>query len=123
MHQGIVEPDKDADSPLREFQSRIYRVASHEDAFLLDITPVKKEYTDLQCMQEISAQHPKIYACSILRDGPTQYLELYIEKDDDDNDLMEHGVVFKKSKLRIFPCKAADATLRFVTVKLSQLPL
>lgn len=86
---------------------------------MLDITQVKSEYTDLQYMQELKAQHPNIYACTILRDGLTQYLELYFEKEKDNNDILETGVVFNKLKLRIMPCRA----VKMIIVKLTHLPM
>ncbi|KAG1325301.1 hypothetical protein G6F62_008623 [Rhizopus arrhizus] len=110
MHKDINEPDQDSDSPLKELQSRVYRASRSPNAFMLDITQVKSEYTDLQCMQELKAQHPNVYACTILRDESTQYLELYLEKEKDNNDILETGVVFNKLKLRIMPCRAVDDT-------------
>ncbi|KAG0782234.1 hypothetical protein G6F17_011097 [Rhizopus arrhizus] len=121
MHKDINEPDQDSDSPLKELQSRVYRASRSPNAFMLDITQVKSEYTDLQCMQELKAQHSNVYACTILRDESTQYLELYLEKEKDNNDILETGVVFNKLKLRIMPCRAVDDTVKMIKVKLTYL--
>lgn len=121
MHQGITAPYQDSDSPLREYQSRIYRAARSANAIMLDITHVKSQYTDLQCMQELKNQYPNVYACNILRDGSTQYLELYIEQDE--NEILINGVVFSKLKLRVIPCQAVDDKVKMIRVKLSHLPM
>lgn len=122
MYQGITAPDQDSDSPLREYQSRIfYRAARSANAIMLDITHVKSQYTDLQCMQELKNQHPNVYTCNILRDSSTQYLELYIEQDE--NEILINGVVFSKLKLRVTPRQDVDDTVKMIRVKLSHLPM
>ncbi|KAG1175564.1 hypothetical protein G6F36_011073 [Rhizopus arrhizus] len=122
MYQGITAPDQDSASPLREYQSRIfYRAARSANAIMLDITHVKSQYTDLQCMQELKNQHPNVYTCNILRDSSTQYLELYIEQDE--NEILINGVVFSKLKLRVTPRQDVDDTVKMIRVKLSHLPM
>ncbi|KAI8098434.1 uncharacterized protein B0P05DRAFT_460613 [Gilbertella persicaria] len=95
MHKDITKPHPD-DSSLSEVQSRIFKSSRSKNAFLLDITKVKAQYTDIQCLQEIKGQHPKVHACSLLNDGPTQYLEIYVESQHDVNNLGTKGVEFKK---------------------------
>ncbi|KAI8048588.1 uncharacterized protein B0P05DRAFT_448439, partial [Gilbertella persicaria] len=101
-------PHPEDSSSLSEVHSRIYRSSRSKNPFLLDTTKVKAQYTDLQCLQEIKVQRPKVHACSFLNNGPTRYLEIYVEFQHDVNYLDTKGVEFKESKLRIIPCQATD---------------
>ncbi|KAI8078976.1 uncharacterized protein B0P05DRAFT_587210 [Gilbertella persicaria] len=99
MHKDVNDTHPDKSSSLGKVQSRIYRSYRPKDAFLLDITKVKAQYTDLQCLQEIKAQRPTFHACSFLKDGSARYLEIYIESQHDVNDLgANHSVPSHRSE-------------------------
>jgi hypothetical protein len=42
----------------------------------------------------LKEQHPNIYACVPLNDGPRRYLEVYVSKEHDSNDVVNNGLIF-----------------------------
>ena len=105
MHHDVRASHTDSDTPFTEIHSRIYRSSRRSDVFLLDISRIAKQYTDLQCIQELGKQHSGVHACSVINDRQLYYLEAYIEKEKDDNDLVTNGVLFGKSKTKVYSCK------------------
>ncbi|KAI8323631.1 hypothetical protein EDC96DRAFT_453971, partial [Choanephora cucurbitarum] len=69
------------------------------------------------------AQHPNIFGCQFLNDRSKRYMELYIRKEDDKNDLLHSGVSFSKLNLRILPCTALDSALQNINISLTHLPM
>jgi hypothetical protein len=123
MHQQIVEPHHDDDSTLRSLQTRIFRTSRTPGAHLFDISAFKGKYTDQQCMIALKQQHPNVHACVPLSDGPCRYLEVYITKQNDQNDIANTGIVFRDFKLQVFPCSAIEDTAKIIKLKLSHVPL
>ncbi|KAG1124554.1 hypothetical protein G6F37_013162 [Rhizopus arrhizus] len=100
MHDHIIPPHSDDSSTLSTLQTRIFRASRTKGAYLLDISACKGKYTDQQSMILLKEQHPNVYACVPLSDGPRRYLEVYIEKENDNNDIMNSVKCFKYSKIR-----------------------
>lgn len=123
LHSHIVEPDVEDDSRIKTLQSRIFRTSQTKGAFLLDITDVKKQYTDQQCMFVLKKQHPNVHACLALSDESRRYLEIYIDHDKDENDLANVGLTFEECNLQIFPNKSLDDNAKLLKLKLSNLPM
>ncbi|KAI8364550.1 hypothetical protein BD560DRAFT_310802, partial [Blakeslea trispora] len=122
VHHDTVQPDLDDSEQISTVKSRIYRAAKSSNALLLDLTEIRSEYTDFQSLQTVLQQHPKIYGCQFLSDGPKRYLELYIREVDDKNDIINTGVIFSKKRTRILPCPSIDANYNITTVSLAYLP-
>ena len=74
MHHDVRTTHTDSDTPITEIQSRIYQSSRRPNAFLLDISRIGKQYSDLQCIQELGKQHPGVHACSIINDNQTSLL-------------------------------------------------
>lgn len=123
LHTDVRPTDKEADNVTRIYQTRIYRAARSIHAYLLDITPCKNIYTVDQCVVELSNQHPKIHAFTIVNDGPTRYLEVYLDPKYDINDIKNTGVTFAKANVKILPCTAIKEESSIVRLKLSHLPM
>ncbi|KAI9309799.1 hypothetical protein BX666DRAFT_1873073 [Dichotomocladium elegans] len=121
MHKGIEAPDIDEGTTYSRLQTRVYRSSRTMGALLLSISPVLKDYSELQCMQLVKEQHPEVYGCTIANDGSHRYLEIYIQKDS--NDLAYNGVKFPNAKLQILPCQAIDDTNTITKVTLTNLPM
>ncbi|OBZ81512.1 hypothetical protein A0J61_10439, partial [Choanephora cucurbitarum] len=79
-------------------------------------------YSDLQCIQELGKQHPGVHACSVINDKQLHYLEAYIAKEKDDNDLETNGVFFGKSNTKVYPCRASDVESTYIDLTLTNLP-
>ncbi|KAI9480429.1 MAG: hypothetical protein EXX96DRAFT_633895 [Benjaminiella poitrasii] len=71
----------------------------------------------------ITTQHPGILGCLVLNDGPRRYLEVYIHKSKDSNDIFENGLVDRQQKLIILPCRALPDSSKIVNIKLTVLPM
>ncbi|KAG1135539.1 hypothetical protein G6F37_012744 [Rhizopus arrhizus] len=71
----------------------------------------------------LKEQHPNVYACVPLSDGPRRYLEVYIEKENDNNDIMNSGLIFPDANLKVYPCPSLNDSAKVVNIKLSHLPL
>lgn len=123
LHSHIVVPDIEDDNNIRTLQSRIFRSARTKGAFLLDISAVRSTHVEQQCMILLQQQHPNVHACLTLSDDTRRYLEIYIDKDQDTNDILNNGIIFKDLKLQIFPNLAMEDDAQLVRVKLSNLPL
>ena len=67
-----------------------------------------------QCAQKPGKQHPGVHACSVINDKQLHYLEAYIDKDKDDNDLATNGVIFGKSKAKVCPCRVTDVKATYI---------
>ncbi|RCH88458.1 hypothetical protein CU098_006114 [Rhizopus stolonifer] len=93
IHKDIQQPHVEAEDQPSTLQPRIYRSAESPGALLLDLTEIRSEYTDFQSLQIVLEQHSKIYGCQFPRDGPRRYLELYIRPKDDENDIINTGVI------------------------------
>ena len=123
LHSHIVIPNIEDDNPMRTLQSTIFRSARTKGAFLLDISAVRATHVDQQCMILLQQQHPNVHACLALSDDTRRYLEIYVDKDQDTNDILHNGLIFQDLKLQIFPNLAMDDDAQLVRVKLSNLPL
>ncbi|KAI8327122.1 hypothetical protein BD560DRAFT_310857, partial [Blakeslea trispora] len=109
MHSDVHASYTDSDTPVTEIHSRIYRSSRRPNAFLLDISRIGK-------------QHPGVHACSVINIKQLHYLEAYIAKERDDNDLETNGVFFGKSKTKVYPCRASDVESTYIDLKLTNLP-
>ncbi|KAI9366613.1 hypothetical protein BD770DRAFT_312135, partial [Pilaira anomala] len=87
-------------------RARLYRSSRSPDAYLFDLSACKQHYTDQQCMMELKNQHPNVHACLILNEGPTRYLEVYVQKSKDVNDILKNGTVFADADIIVLPCHA-----------------
>jgi hypothetical protein len=64
-------------------------------------------------MMLLRVQHPNVYACVLLNDGPQRY-------DEDDNDITENGLEFKE----LYHCKALlSDTAKIINIKITHLSL
>jgi hypothetical protein len=52
-----------------------------------------------------------------LNDGPRGYLEVYVTKNNDINDIANSGIDFTDSKLDVFPCTAIDDSAQIINLK------
>lgn len=123
MHQHIVPPHFDDSSKLNILQTSFFRTSRTKGAFLFDISSCKEKYTDQQCMIILKEQHPSVHACVPLNDGPRRYLEVYITPQNDNNDILNQGLIFKEANLRIYPRASLDDNAKTVNLKLNHLPL
>ena len=123
MHEHIIPPHSDESSTLSTLQTRIFRASRTKGAYLLDISACKGKYTDQQSMILLKEQHPNVYACVPLSDGPRRYLEVYIEKENDNNDIMNSGLIFPEANLKVYPCHSLNDSAKVVNIKLNHLPL
>lgn len=115
-------PDENAKYS-RIIQTRIYRTARNKGATLFDISPCKEKYTDQRAMTTVRKQHPNAQACTVLNEGPTRYLEVYIKPEKDTEDINRIGVIFEDSKIKVLPCRSIDDTATVIHLKLSHLPM
>ncbi|OBZ82730.1 hypothetical protein A0J61_09217, partial [Choanephora cucurbitarum] len=122
MHEDVRATHTDSDTPITEIHSRVYRASRRPDALLLDISRIGKQYSDIQCIQELGKQHPGVHACSVISDNQLRYLEAYITKAKDDNDIVTNGVLFEKVKIKVYPCSATDLEMTYTDLKLTNLP-
>jgi hypothetical protein len=74
-------------------------------------------------MMLLKNQHPNVHACVPLNDGSKRYLEVYLSKNQDKQELLEKGLYFKDSNLTVYPCEALTDSAKILNVKLSNLPL
>jgi hypothetical protein len=74
-------------------------------------------------MMLLKNQHPNVHACVPLNDGSRRYLEVYISKNQDKQELLKKGLYFKDSNLTVYPCEALTDSAKILNVKLSHLPL
>ncbi|KAI8067709.1 uncharacterized protein B0P05DRAFT_203593 [Gilbertella persicaria] len=70
-------------------------------------------------MVELKNQHPNVHACMALSDGATRYLEVYVTRDNDINNISRKG----ETKLQVLPCKAITEQSQVITLKLTHLPM
>lgn len=123
LHSHIIPPDVEDEQTLNTLNTRVYKPSRTKGAYLFDITPCKKQYTDLQSMLLLKDQHPNVHACVPLSDGDQRYLEVYVTKENDTNDILYQGIIFKELKLQVLPCKAIDDSAKILKLKLTHIPL
>ncbi|KAI9486647.1 MAG: hypothetical protein EXX96DRAFT_460685, partial [Benjaminiella poitrasii] len=78
---------------LRILRTRIYRSSRFPDAYSFDLSTYNQHYTDQQCMMDLKNQHPNVHACLNLNEGPARYLEVYVQKSKDANDILKNITV------------------------------
>ncbi|KAI9478817.1 MAG: hypothetical protein EXX96DRAFT_638185, partial [Benjaminiella poitrasii] len=122
-HEHTVPPHTDETSALSTLHTDIFRSACTPGALLFNTSKCRKQYTDQQCMILLKQQHPNVHTCVSLSDGARRYLEVYITRENDKNDMANIGLKFPDSKLQVFPCIAIDDTANILTLKLSHLPM
>jgi hypothetical protein len=123
LHTDITSSQTSNEQYNRSLQTRLYRTARNNGAYLFDITECKGKYTDQQCMIALKEQHPNVHACLPLSDGPNRYLEVYIKPENDTNNIKDSGCIFEDIQLRILPCKAVDDQTKIIKLKLTRLPM
>ena len=123
LHNDITPHPQEDQDITRVLQTRIYRSSRTDGAYLFDITECRKTYTDQQCMIELKKQHPKVHACIALSEGPVRYLETYVTKENDVNDIKLTGLTFKEIQLQVLPFKAINDQSQVIKLKLSHLPM
>lgn len=123
LHTDLTSVTNDKDSSVDVLQTRIYRNARNKNALMFDISKCKPNYTDQQCMVMLVNQHPNTHGCNLLNDGPKRYMEVYIDKQKDSNDIINKGIVFDDIKLTVLPCLAVDDSATIIHLKLSHLPM
>lgn len=106
LHTNISSILDENDETISVHQTRVYRSARSDDAFLFNITLCEPNYTDQQCTMETKTQHSIVHACLILNEGTVRYLKAYIKSEKDSNDIAKQGILFSKSQLQVLPCKA-----------------
>jgi hypothetical protein len=123
IHEHIKKPHIDEPSQNKTLNSRIYKTSRSKGAYLFDISVCRDHYSDLQSMMLLKEQHPNVYACVPLNDGPRRYLEVYITKKDDSSNIFENGLYFKESNLVVYPCTALPDSAKILKIKLLNLPM
>lgn len=124
IHDDIISSQHpDEPTSLTTVKTRIYRNSRTEGAFLFNVSGCYPVYTEDQIKTIVKEQHPNCYSVIPMKDGEKQYLEVYMDREDDSNDIVENGLVFNKIKTRVIPCRALSELSHIVTVKLSNLPI
>ncbi|EIE90399.1 hypothetical protein RO3G_15110 [Rhizopus delemar RA 99-880] len=123
MHDHILPPHSDNSSTLNALQTSIFRTSRTKGAYLFDISTCKEKHIDQQSMLLLKEQHPNVYACVPLNDGPRRCFEVYITQPNAHNDIMNNGLVFPKVNLRIYPRTALDDSAKIVNLNFAHLSL
>jgi hypothetical protein len=123
MHENIKKPYSDHLSQTKTLQTKIFKTSRTKNPLLIDISACRHKYIDLQSMMLLKNQHPNVHVCVPLNDGSRRYLEVYISKNQDKQELLENGLYFKDSNLTVYPCEALTDSANIINVKLSNLPL
>lgn len=124
IHDDIISSQHtDEPTSLITVKTRIYRNSRTEGAFLFNVSGCYPVYTEDQIRRIVKEQHPNCYSVIPMKDGERQYLEVYMDHEDDSNDIMENGLVFNKIKTRVVPCRALSELSQIVNVKLTNLPI
>jgi hypothetical protein len=119
MHKYIAHPHSDEPSKSSTLLSRIFRTSRTKGAYLFDISACRDKYIDLQSMMFLKQQHPQVHAFVTLNDGPRRYLEFYVTKKNEINDIANTGIDFPESKLKVLYCTAIDESAQIINLKLS----
>lgn len=96
LHDGGIQPPSQTANQgvCQVLQSRIYRSSSTQGAFLSDLTACTSQYTEQKVYVLLKEQHPNCHTCAPMKDEPRQYLEVYIEKEEDTHRIVESGLIF-----------------------------
>ena len=123
IHCGPTPVSTPDPTVTRVIESRIYRSSRTKGALIFDTTECLTKYTEQDSMVVIKTQHPNCHSCTSLKDGSRSYMEVYIDHDDDTNNIVNSGLNFPKCNLNVLPCTAVDDTAQIITVTLSHLPM
>ncbi|KAI9475767.1 MAG: hypothetical protein EXX96DRAFT_486979 [Benjaminiella poitrasii] len=91
--------------------------------YFFDISKCQPNYAGQQCINVAHLQHPKVHDCSLLCDSSKRYLEFYITKKNDENDVMNRGIFFEALNLTVLPCLFTTDSTKVIHLELSYLPM
>lgn len=70
----------------------------------------------------LKEQHPNAHACAPLNDGLHRYFEVYITPQNNNNDIINQGLIFKEANLGAYPRSSLDDTANLKPNHSSLLP-
>ncbi|KAI8980483.1 hypothetical protein BDB01DRAFT_836706 [Pilobolus umbonatus] len=107
----------DENGTITTVKTHIYQRARTQGALLFDFYSA-----DLK-IQMLREQHPNCFGLIAKKESHLEYHEVYIDKEDDDNDMRETGVYFSEQKIRVLPRRATSDASQIVYLNLSDIPM
>ncbi|KAI8994902.1 hypothetical protein BDB01DRAFT_708817, partial [Pilobolus umbonatus] len=102
-------------------QSRVYRNSRTKGAYLFDFSTIRIPVDEKISL--LKKQHPECYGLLQKKDRSVEYFEVYIDPEDDSNDILHTGVYFDTINVRVLPCKALRDNSQIVQINLTDLPM
>ncbi|KAI8972163.1 hypothetical protein BDB01DRAFT_839540, partial [Pilobolus umbonatus] len=115
------QTQNDENETITIVKTHIYQRARTQGALLFDFSSVPLT-ADLK-IQMLREQHPNCFGLIAKKERNLEYLEVYIDNDDDDNDICETGVYFHEQKIRVLSRRAIYDASQIVHLNLSDLPM